>query len=106
VRGHIARPMSKVCARYEPVAWWFTRRSLGTELREQYELPRELPSNLLAVIRQLHAIEGNQLFREIQCGDSPDTGQPSISTKDLLSASERSIAELDAPAPSSTRHQQ
>jgi hypothetical protein len=72
---------------------------IGRDLREQYELPTKLPSNLLAVIRQLDAIEGNQLFREFYCGDSRYTADSSICTKDLLSASERSIAELDIPAP-------
>jgi hypothetical protein len=90
--------MSKECARFEPVAWWFTRSRLGRGLREQYNIPTELPSNLLAVIRQLDAIEGNQLFREFQRKDRRDTADSGISTHDLVFASERSIAELDAPA--------
>jgi len=95
--------MSKECARYEPVAWWFTRSRIGRDLRKQYELPAELPSNLLAVIRQLDAIEGNLLFREFRRVDSRDTGDcSSINTKELLAASQRSIAGLDAPAPSTT----
>jgi hypothetical protein len=88
--------MSKECARYEPVAWWFTRSRIGKELKQQYEIPTELPSNLLAVIRQLDAAEANQLFREFQRGDRRDS---SISTEDLLLASARSVAELDTPAP-------
>jgi hypothetical protein len=91
--------MSKECARYEPVAWWFTRSRIGRGLREQYEIPTELSSNLLAVIRQLDTIEGNQLFREIQRGHHGETADSAISTHDLVFASERSIAELDAPAP-------
>jgi hypothetical protein len=102
MRGRRCPTMSKHTARYEPVAWWFTRRSLGRDLREQYELSRELPSNLLAVIRQLDAIEGNQLFREFHRADGRDAGNSSINTKDLLFASERSKAELDAPAPPGT----
>jgi hypothetical protein len=86
-------------ARFEPVAWWFTRSRIGRALRQQYDIPTELPSNLLAVFRQLDAIEGNQLFREFQRGDLGETADSAISTKDLVFASERSIAELDAPAP-------
>ncbi len=84
--------MSKQCARYEPVAWWFTRNRIGRDLREQYEIPTELPSNLLAVIRRLDAIQGNQLFREFQRRDHGDTADSAISTEDLVYASERSIS--------------
>jgi hypothetical protein len=94
-----ARPMSKECARFEPVAWWFTRSRIGRALMQRYDIPTELPSNLLAVSRKLEAIEGNQLFREFQRGDLGDTANSAIGTNDLVSASERSIAELDAPAP-------
>jgi hypothetical protein len=72
--------MSKECARYEPVAWWFTRSRIGRGLREQYEIPTELSSNLLAVIRQLDAIEENQLFREFQRGHHGETADSAIST--------------------------
>jgi hypothetical protein len=88
--------MSTECARFEPAAWWFTRSRIGRALRQEYDIPTELPSNLLALFRQLDAIEGNQLFREFRRGDTADSA---ISTKDLIFASERSIAELDAPAP-------
>ena len=91
--------MSKESARYEPAAWWFTRSRIGRGLREQYEIPTELSSNLLAVIRQLDAIEGNQLFREFHRGHHGEAADSAISTHDLVFASERSIAELDAPAP-------
>jgi hypothetical protein len=91
--------MSKECARYEPVAWWFTRSRIGRGLREHYEIPAELPANLLAVIRQLDAIAGDQLFRDFQRGDLRHTADSAISTQDLVLASARSIAALDAPAP-------
>jgi hypothetical protein len=58
--------MSKECARYEPVAWWFTRSRIGRDLREQYKVPTELPSELRALIRKLDEIEGYELFREFQ----------------------------------------
>jgi hypothetical protein len=58
-----------------------------------------MPSNLLAVVKQLDAIEGNQLFGEFQGGNRRDTIASAISTQDLVLASARSIAELDAPAP-------
>jgi len=91
--------MSKECAHYEPVAWWFTKGRLGRGLREQYEVPTELPSKLLALIRKLDAIEGSQLFREFQGTDSSSAADSAISTQDMILALQRAIAQLDAPAP-------
>ena len=45
--------VSKEGARYQPVAWWFTKRSLGRELRNLYEAAEELPPQMLALIRKL-----------------------------------------------------
>jgi hypothetical protein len=95
VRGTNAVPgMSRDCARYEPVAW-FNRNRIGRDLRGWYELPKELPSKLHALIRKLDPIECSEINRA-------DTGDSPISTQDVFLASARSIAELDAPAPSTT----
>jgi hypothetical protein len=51
-------------ARFEPVAWWFTREQIGRGLRERYQAPKELPRSLLALVRKLDALEGNHLLRE------------------------------------------
>ena len=40
-------------ARYQPVAWWFTKRRLGRELRNLYQAVEELPPQLLALVRKL-----------------------------------------------------
>ena len=56
--------------RFTPVAWWFTRSRIGRDLREQYKVPTELPSELRALIRKLDEIEGYELFREFQRTDS------------------------------------
>jgi hypothetical protein len=40
-------------AKYQPVAWWITKRWLGQELRNLYEAAEELPPQLLALIRKL-----------------------------------------------------
>ena len=40
-------------ARYQPVAWWFTKRRLGRELRNLYRAVDELPPELLALVRKL-----------------------------------------------------
>jgi len=40
-------------ARYQPVAWWFTKRRLGRELRNLYQAAEELPPRLLALVRKL-----------------------------------------------------
>ena len=51
-------------ARFEPVAWWFTRERIGRGLRERYQAPEELPPSLLSLVRKLDALEGNQLLRD------------------------------------------
>jgi hypothetical protein len=53
--------MATQSAQYEPVAWWWTRNQIGRDLRELYEVPKELPPKLLTLVRKLGAVEGNQL---------------------------------------------
>jgi hypothetical protein len=45
--------VSKDGARYQPVAWWFTKRRLGRELRNLYHVAEELPPQLPALIGRL-----------------------------------------------------
>jgi hypothetical protein len=45
--------MSKDGACYQPVAWWFTKRRLGRELRNVYKTAEELPPELLALVKKL-----------------------------------------------------
>ena len=45
--------MSKDGARYQPVAWWLTKRQLGRELRNLYQAIEELPPQLLALVKKL-----------------------------------------------------
>jgi hypothetical protein len=52
--------MATQCAQFEPVAWWWTRNKIGRDLRELYEVPKELPPKLLAVVTKLDAVEGNR----------------------------------------------
>jgi hypothetical protein len=40
-------------AHYEPVAWWFTKRLLGRELRKLYQATEELPAKLSALASKL-----------------------------------------------------
>ena len=46
------------------IAWWLDIKGVGESLRDRYEVPKELPPNLLKLVRKLDAIEENQLFRE------------------------------------------
>ena len=41
------------CAQFEPVAWWWTRNRIGQDLRERYEVPKELPPKFLSLVRKL-----------------------------------------------------
>jgi hypothetical protein len=52
--------MATQCAQFEPVAWWWTRNQIGRDLRELYEVPKELPPKLLALVGKLAVVEGNQ----------------------------------------------
>jgi hypothetical protein len=51
-------------AKFEPVAWWWTRNLVGRSLRERYEAPTELPSQLLALVRKLDAVQANSPGQE------------------------------------------
>jgi len=42
---------------YEGITWSFVRERIGQGLRERYQVPKELPAKLLALIRKLDAIE-------------------------------------------------
>jgi hypothetical protein len=33
--------------------WWWTRKEIGRELSERYEVPQELPPKLLTLVRRL-----------------------------------------------------
>jgi hypothetical protein len=42
------------------LTWWFIREEIGRGIRELYEVPKELPPKVLALIRKLDAVESNQ----------------------------------------------
>jgi hypothetical protein len=53
--------MATQSAQYEPVAWWWTQNQIGRDLRELYEVPKELPPKLLTLVRKLDVVADNQL---------------------------------------------
>ena len=57
--------MGKSSKPYEPFAWWLAREQIGQRLRERYAVAQELPPRLLALVRKLDAVEGNQLSEEL-----------------------------------------
>jgi hypothetical protein len=52
--------MATQSAQFEPDAWWWTRNQIGRDLKERYEVRKELPSKLLALVSKLDAAEDNQ----------------------------------------------
>jgi len=63
--------MSKDSAGYQPVAWWFTKRRLGRELRNLYQAAEELPPQLLALIGKLDGKPDSSLEAKGEgCGSS------------------------------------
>ena len=57
--------MATQCAQFEPVAWWWTRNQIGRDLRELYEVSKELPPKLLELVRK---VEDNQLSKRSLIG--------------------------------------
>ena len=43
--------------RHAALTWWFVMARIGQGLRERYQVPKELPLKLLALVRKLQAIE-------------------------------------------------
>jgi hypothetical protein len=61
--------MSQVHSFYEGdpflkgLVWWFVMARIGQGLRERYEVPKETPPKLLALLVKLDATEGTYLLR-------------------------------------------
>ena len=53
---------------HKGLTWWSIREEIGRGLRELYEVPTELPPKLLALVRKLDAVEGNQSSRRSLIG--------------------------------------
>ena len=64
----------------EETTWEFIRERIGYGLRERYQVPKELPSKLLTLIRKLDAIEGNCLLRHLDATADPIQRSPPISS--------------------------
>jgi hypothetical protein len=45
------------------LTWCFVRDEIGLGLRERYQVPKDLPPKLLALVRRLDAVESNQSHR-------------------------------------------
>ena len=45
---------------YKGLTWWSIRDEIGRDLREHYQVPKDLPPKLLALVRKLAAAESNQ----------------------------------------------
>jgi hypothetical protein len=56
--------VSKYDAGYQPVAWWFTKRRLGQDLRSFYQGVEELPAQLLALVAKLEGKSDSSLVAE------------------------------------------
>jgi len=44
---------------YDGLTRWFIRDEIGLGLRERYQVPKDLPPKLLALVRKLAAVEGS-----------------------------------------------
>jgi hypothetical protein len=62
--------MATQCAQFEPVAWWWARKQIGRDLRQLYEVPKDLPPELLTLVRKL--VDRDWLFPSVSWQDDVD----------------------------------
>ena len=62
--------MATQSAQFEPVAWWWTRKQIGRDLRERYDVPKDLPPELLRLVRKLD--DSDWLFPNVSWQDDVD----------------------------------
>jgi hypothetical protein len=62
--------MATQSAQFEPVAWWWTRKQIGRDLRERYDVPKDLPPELLRLVRTLE--DSDWLFPNVSWQDNVD----------------------------------
>jgi hypothetical protein len=62
--------MATQCAQFEPVAWWWTRNQIGRDLRELYDVRKDLPPELLTLVRKLD--DSDWLFPSISWQNDRD----------------------------------
>jgi hypothetical protein len=55
--------MATQCAQFEPFAWSLTRVAVGQALRKRYAVPNSITPKLLALVRNLAAVEGKHRLR-------------------------------------------
>jgi hypothetical protein len=62
--------MPKQNVQFEPDAWWWARNRIGQDLRERYEVPKDLPPKLRALVRKLD--DSDWLFPSISWRNDRD----------------------------------
>ena len=62
--------MATQSAQFETRAWWWTRNQIGRDLRERYEVPKDLPPELLTLVGKLD--EDDWLFPNVSWQDDVD----------------------------------
>ncbi len=45
---------------HKSLTWWLTRQEIGRNLRGHYQVPKELPPRLLALVNKLDSVESCQ----------------------------------------------
>jgi hypothetical protein len=53
---------------YKGLTWWFIRDEIGLGLRARYQVPKDLPPKLLALVRRLDAVKDNQFAKRSLIG--------------------------------------
>ncbi len=67
---------------YQGLILWFVMARIGQGLRARYQVPKELPPTLWALVVKLDAAEGNYLLRYF--GSTPDRSADDPSDRDWL----------------------
>jgi len=62
--------MGTQSAQFEPVAWWWTRNQIGRDLRGRYDVLKDLPPELLTLVRKLD--DDDSLFPSVSWENDVD----------------------------------
>jgi hypothetical protein len=68
--------------RHLGLIWWFVLARIGRGLRARYQVPKEMPPELWALLVKLDATKGNFLLR--YSGTTPDRSADDPADRDLL----------------------
>jgi len=80
---------------YDELSRWFIKDEIGLGLRERYQVPKDLPLKLLALVRKLAAAESNQSPRSRRLISKLDAIEGNYLSRRAQPAEPRSVGPSD-----------